>query len=1100
MEDPQRPPGPSPSPGRLLTDQPEGPSACPPEDLLVELAEGTLGPEAATGLYAHFDGCAECRWVAARLIEGDGGQRSPRQEPLAAAEVVRGESLPEYRLLGVAGTGGMGTVFEAEDLRLERRVALKVMHDRTRGAARSEESVRRFLREARITAMLEHPSIVPVIELGRLEDGTPYYAQRLVRGRTLAEALAASPTLEARLALLPHFLDLCQAVAYAHGKGVIHRDLKPANVMVGAFGETLVLDWGLGRVTGEVEVDARAEPGLDCSPELTVEGTALGTPAYMSPEQAHGRLSEVDERSDVWSLGAMLYEFLAGKPPFSGRTSKELLEIATSTPVPALGGSAPQELAAIAKKALSRDRALRYPSAAELAQEVAAFSAGRRVGAYQYSSMELLGRVVARHKLLFAVSVVALFAAAWLPFGVSQWRAKAEQGHNWAERLLSSALGYGGYQQWDRSTTYFAITRTVEDRLDARLALVALGDWGITPVWRKLRHRGRAMGLAFSPDGKVFASAGDDGDLVLCDGQTGQELRRIPMGSAAHDVLFTDDALLVAVGSKVVVFEPSPGAARRTLEAGAGVLALARQGSLLAAGTERGLRLWNLETGAALPAPQDVGRVESLAFARGLLLWPDRQHGLRRLDPVTGLERDPLVAPGLEMATFSAAAGVAVVVYANGEGGLWDLDAGRERFHILSQAPERRLTLSAVAPDANWFLLQESIGQTRVYSALSGESVATTAALNRPVTRLIWSPSSDWLARSSDDGAVSVWNTAPARGALGHRASPTGRPTGLAFSPDGGLLVSADDQGRLRLWSGVDGEPLGVVGQGAGPTRIAFAPQGELLASAGADGVRLWSVTGSAAGSAAGGHLLRTLSGRPSVALAWDPLQRWLAVSQEDGAVHFFAEDGREALPPTAARPDVPFAIAVSPDGQTLATGGDDRDIAVWDLVSRGAPRSLTAHSEKVTALAFVGPGRLVSGSNDRSVRLWDVASGAEVHKTTGGSEGEVRALQVTSPAGGRFPSAALVGMTRGMLELWDTASGKILTRVGLGAFTAVDAVAILPDASRAAWMQQDGGLHLFSPPDESKLGPPQRELDRLLGLYGYQWERGDFMRESPQR
>ena len=163
----------------------------------------------------------------------------------------------------------------------------------------------RFLREARVTGQLEHPNIVPVYEIGRRPDGALYYTMKLVKGLTLAAALKKCRSLSDRLALLPHFHDLCNAVAYAHHRGVIHRDLKPENVMVGEFGETVVLDWGVAKVRGTADLPAEGGEGMDSGG--TLAGTVLGTPAYMSPEQAGGEVENIDERSDVWGLGAVLF-------------------------------------------------------------------------------------------------------------------------------------------------------------------------------------------------------------------------------------------------------------------------------------------------------------------------------------------------------------------------------------------------------------------------------------------------------------------------------------------------------------------------------------------------------------------------------------------------------------------------------------------------------------------------------------------------------------------------------------------------------------------------------------------------------------------------
>jgi serine/threonine-protein kinase len=313
------------------------------------------------------------------------GGDTPREKVEAAGELEDSRNLTlahpnRYTLRGEQGRGGIGRVLIAFDEHIGREIAVKeLLPDKgPDGTPPSDSPVRktgavaaRFLREARITGQLEHPGIVPVYELGKRPDGSLYYTMKLVRGKTLAEKIGESRSLHDRLQLLHHFLDLCQAMAYAHSRGVIHRDLKPANVMVGEFGETVVLDWGLAKVEGQKDVRADAlERDLKQIKEAgageTVAGKPIGTPAYMSPEQADGRIEEIDERSDVWSLGAVLYEILTGWPPYEGVNAYEVMgKVITDPVVPVreVEPKAPGELSAISEKCLSKERGKRYPSA-----------------------------------------------------------------------------------------------------------------------------------------------------------------------------------------------------------------------------------------------------------------------------------------------------------------------------------------------------------------------------------------------------------------------------------------------------------------------------------------------------------------------------------------------------------------------------------------------------------------------------------------------------------------------------------------------------------------------------------------------------------------
>ncbi|MCO4764354.1 MAG: serine/threonine protein kinase [Myxococcales bacterium] len=290
-------------------------------------------------------------------------------------------SVGRYVLRGELGRGGMGQVLVAWDALLGRTVALKrVLPERQNRA----QSAARLAREARITSVLEHPAIVPVLDAGYDDTGEPFYVMRLIRGRTLTEASLNAPGLTGRLSLLRHFLQACEAVAFAHRAGVVHRDLKPDNVLVGEFGETQVADWGLARwidgkppsPSGELIPAERSGPDSpERDPQMTAEdiderggvtavGTILGTPAYMSPEQALGQT--VGPSGDVYSLGVMLWHLVAGHSPFAGRSASDALALAADGVLPSLRGTcaaAPAELAAIVEHATMPRREDRYPDA-----------------------------------------------------------------------------------------------------------------------------------------------------------------------------------------------------------------------------------------------------------------------------------------------------------------------------------------------------------------------------------------------------------------------------------------------------------------------------------------------------------------------------------------------------------------------------------------------------------------------------------------------------------------------------------------------------------------------------------------------------------------
>jgi tetratricopeptide (TPR) repeat protein len=347
----------------------------------------------------------------------------PEVEPTLPTPVSRAHTTPvPHPLLEALGEGylrryrpglpiargGIGQVLSAEDLALAREVAVKELLDP--GNAHTQV---RFEREARLTARLEHPGIVAVHEFGRRPSGELYLVMRKVRGEPLSTALARARTAAERLALLPALTAVAEAVGYAHQEGVVHRDLKPSNILLGAHGETVVVDWGLAKdlqAPGELEPGPSTPPApLTASGEgLTLAGSLLGTPEYMSPEQARGE--SADARSDVYALGAVLYHALSGRLPYDGPTAMAVLVKVVQGPPPALTptdtGLSPELLAIIAR-AMQRDPAARYADAAALAKDLRRYQTGSLVEAHAYSPGALVVRWARRHAALLAMALGA---------------------------------------------------------------------------------------------------------------------------------------------------------------------------------------------------------------------------------------------------------------------------------------------------------------------------------------------------------------------------------------------------------------------------------------------------------------------------------------------------------------------------------------------------------------------------------------------------------------------------------------------------------------------------------------------------------------------
>ena len=367
--------------------------------------------------------------------------------PAPAAAAPRAAAADRYVLEREIGHGGMGRVFSGRDLRLDRTVAIKML--RTQDAALAI----RFEREVKLAARLQHPGVVPVYDAGFWPSGEPFLVMKLVLGQSLARAIKDADTRADRLALLPQVIAAAEAVAYAHDQGIVHRDLKPSNILVGAFGETVVVDWGLakdlraggsdGGSTSPLPAPERASPesglpsplpspasgrggsdpapspppfpasgrgGSDPAPSPreagrglgrgagdTATGAVVGTPSYMSPEQAAGQA--VDPSADVYALGAILHYVLAGTAP------------QPATPLASLETRLPPDLLAIVDKALAADPGRRYPSAFELADDLKRFAGGQLVAARRYSPLARAGRFVAHHPVAVALAAAVVLAA-----------------------------------------------------------------------------------------------------------------------------------------------------------------------------------------------------------------------------------------------------------------------------------------------------------------------------------------------------------------------------------------------------------------------------------------------------------------------------------------------------------------------------------------------------------------------------------------------------------------------------------------------------------------------------------------------------------------